>query len=204
MKNKTLAGLLALFFGWLGVHRFYLGQTGLGILYIFLIGISFILSIIDAIYFFNMDEEEFNRKYNSKEEANPLDRRAQHYNRANTQRSKIPSHKYTAPGRDTQNPYKINGIKKYKEFDLEGAIDDFKKGLEIHPKDIALHFNIACAYSLTEQVEKAYAHLDKAVALGFNDFEKIKTHDDLAYVCIQDQFDDFQKKWFQAKSGQCC
>lgn len=195
MKNKTLAGLLALFFGWLGIHRFYLGQTGLGILYIFLVGISFILSIIDAIYFFNMDEEEFNRKYNSKEALNPSDVRSQHYNRANTQRGKIPVHKSAAPG--TQNPYKINGIKKYKEFDLEGAIADFKKGLEIHPKDISLHFNIACAYSLTEQVDKAYTHLDKAVALGFNDFEKIKTHDDLAYVRIQDRFDDFQKNGFR-------
>jgi len=197
MKNKTLAGLLALFFGALGIHRFYLGQTGLGILYIFLIGISFILGIIDAIYFFNMDEDEFNRKYNSKEEVNPLDRRSQHYTRANTQRGKTPTHKSAVSGRDTQNPYKINGIKKYKEFDLEGAIADFKKGLEIHPKDISLHFNIACAYSLTEQVEKAYAHLDKAVSLGFNDFERIKTHDDLAYVRIQDQFDDFLKNGFR-------
>jgi len=195
MKNRTLAGLLALFFGALGVHRFYLGQTGLGILYICLFFISWILGIIDAIYFFNMDEEEFNRKYNSKEQLDPSDRRTQHYNRANTQRGKIPVHKSSPAG--TQNPYKVNGIKKYKEFDLEGAIEDFKKGLEIHPRDISLHFNIACAYSLTEQAEKAYAHLDKAVSLGFNDFEKIKTKDDLAYVRIQDQFDDFVKNGFR-------
>lgn len=196
-RNKTVTALLALFFGWLGVHRFYLGQPGRGILYICLIGVSMILGIIDAIYFLNMDEEEFNRKYNSKKSEDYSNPRSQHYGRAQQQRGRVPAHKSSAPGRDIQNPYKVNGIKKYKEFDLEGAIDDFKKGLEIHPKDISLHFNIACAYSLTEQVDKAYSHLDKAVSLGFNDFEKIKTHDDLAYVRIQDRFDDFSHNGFR-------
>ena len=201
MRNKTTAGLFALFLGWAGIHRFYLGQVGLGILYfclMFFFGISFILGIIDAIAFFGMDEQEFNRKYNTAG--------GQAYQR-NTRQQYGPAHKRgnTPPvpqktnmsGRDIQNPYKLNGIKKYKEFDLEGAIEDFKKGLEIHPKDISLHFNLACAYSLTEQVDKAYAHLDKAVSLGFNDFEKIKSHDDLAYVRIQDRFDEFQQNGFR-------
>lgn len=33
-KNKTTAGLLALFLGGLGVHKFYLGQTLAGVLYL--------------------------------------------------------------------------------------------------------------------------------------------------------------------------
>ena len=201
MKNKTTAGLFALFLGWLGIHRFYLGQTGLGVLYFFLLfffGFSWLLGIIDAIVFFNMSEEEFNRKYNSSEQVRSNDRRTQ-YGPYSQQRGRIPQVPRTAAptGRDIQNPYKVNGIKKYKEFDLEGAIEDFKKGLEIHPKDISLHFNIACAYSLTEQVDKAYLHLDKAVNLGFNDFDKIKSHDDLAYVRIQDRFDEFQNNGYR-------
>jgi TM2 domain-containing membrane protein YozV len=206
MRNKNAAGLFAIFLGWAGVHRFYLGQVGLGVLYviltIFSLGvISGILSLIDAIVFFSMDEEKFDFKYNSQQGMVPPV-----YNRqgrqgyppvAQPRRGKAPVANPKASSREIQNPYKVSGIKKYKDFDLEGAIEDFQKGLEIHPRDISLHFNLACAYSLTEQVDKAYMHIDRAVSLGFNDFEKIKTHDDLAYVRIQDRFESFQKNGYR-------
>ena len=206
MRNKTAAGIFALFLGWAGVHRFYLGQVGLGILYFMLmfLGISLVLGIIDAVVFFNMNQEDFDRKYNSQAGMVPpvYNRRSQqgYPPLANPrQRGKVPAppRSTKTSGRELQNPYKINGIKKYKEFDLEGAIEDFVKGLEINPRDISLHFNLACAYSLTEQVDKAYAHLDRAVSLGFNDFQKIKTHDDLVYVRIQDRFEEFQKNGYR-------
>ena len=95
------------------------------------------------------------------------------------------------PERKRANPFIQSGIKKYKEYELEDAIEDFNKGLEISPGDIALHFNIACAYSLTEQLDKALFHLDKAVEYGFTDLEKIRTHDALAYVRIQPVFESF-------------
>ena len=101
------------------------------------------------------------------------------------------------PRRPRENPFKKTGISKYKEFDLEGAIEDFNKGLELDPKDMALHFNIACAYSLTEQPEKSFHHISKAVENGIKDFEKIKTHDDLAFMRIQDKFEEFQKNGYR-------
>lgn len=99
------------------------------------------------------------------------------------------------------NPFKKSGIRKYKEFELEDAIVDFKKGLEIDSKDIALHFNIACAYSLTEQKDKAFDHIKKAVQSGFKDFEKIQTHDDLAFMRIQPEYEDFKKSGFSIIGG---
>lgn len=203
MRSKTAAALFALFLGWAGIHRFYLGQVGLGILYFCLMffGISFILGIIDAVILFNMDEQTFDRKYNGAEATvPPIYQRMRGFPEAQSRpgtRVMSGSRTKQTNNREPSNPYKINGIKKYKEFDLEGAIEDFKKGLEIQPQDISLHFNLACAYSLTEQVDKAYAHLDRAVALGFNDFEKIKTHDDLAYVRIQDRWEDFKQNGFR-------
>ena len=203
MKDKTTAALLALFLGMFGIHRFYLRQPGLGILYFFLFFfgfVSIVLGIIDAIVLLAMDQEEFDRRYTEKEGAGQHDRYRRRavrpdYRRAretrHTGHGTPPSRNVHVPERTRANPFIQSGIKKYKDFELEEAIEDFKKGLEINPKDIALHFNIACAYSLTEQTEKAYYHIDKAVEYGFSDFEKIRTHDDLAFVRIQPQFDDF-------------
>ncbi len=91
------------------------------------------------------------------------------------------------------------GWKKFNEYDYAGAIGDFKKSLEIAPNDIASHFNIACAYSLTENSEKAFLHLDRAVALGFKDFDKIKNHHALAYLRIQEGFDEFEENGFRLR-----
>lgn len=210
MKDKTTAAILALFLGWFGIHRFYLKQGGLGILYIFLFfafGISVILGIIDAIVLLAMDQEDFDRRHNSDDgrhrheqyRRRDLRREYQQRRRESEKKqrpSKIPRN-VKVPERQKVNPYKQNGIKKYKDFDLEGAIEDFEKGLEISPKDIALHFNLACAYSLTEKPDKSYYHIDQAVKYGFNDFEKIKTHDDLAFMRIQENFEEFEKNGFR-------
>jgi TM2 domain-containing membrane protein YozV len=66
MKDKNSAGLLAFFLGGLGIHRFYLKQTGLGILYLVFCWtlIPAIVAIIDAIIFWTMDTQKFNEKYN--------------------------------------------------------------------------------------------------------------------------------------------
>ena len=64
-KNKTTVILLALFFGVFGVHRFYLGQTGKGIVYIIITPfISWLFALIDFFGFVFMSDEVFDRKYN--------------------------------------------------------------------------------------------------------------------------------------------
>ncbi|CAM5193531.1 TM2 domain-containing membrane protein YozV OS=Castellaniella defragrans OX=75697 GN=HNR28_000453 PE=4 SV=1 [Castellaniella defragrans] len=61
--QRRIAILLALFLGWLGVHRFYLGQIGWGLVilviaWIFL-PLAAVIGLIDAIRYLFMDEETF-------------------------------------------------------------------------------------------------------------------------------------------------
>lgn len=50
MKNKTTALILSVLVGGLGVDRFYLGYTGIGLLKLFTGGCFGVLWIIDIIY----------------------------------------------------------------------------------------------------------------------------------------------------------
>lgn len=70
-KSKVAAGLLAIFLGTLGIHKFYLGRTGEGILILvldILLGWTFIVPgivefvcFIEALIYFVKSDEEFQR-----------------------------------------------------------------------------------------------------------------------------------------------
>ncbi len=66
MKEKVTAAILAFVLGGFGIHRFYLGQTALGFLYLlfFWTFIPAIAAFIDFIIFLTESEESFNAKYN--------------------------------------------------------------------------------------------------------------------------------------------
>lgn len=66
MKSKTTATVLCFFLGGFGIHRFYLGQTGLGVLYLVFCWtlIPGLIALIAFIGFLLMSEETFNQKYN--------------------------------------------------------------------------------------------------------------------------------------------
>ncbi len=77
------------------------------------------------------------------------------------------------------------------EFDYDEAISCFLKVLDISASDPAPHFNLACCYSLIENGEKSLEHLNGAIVNGFDDFEKIKTHDALSYLRIQPEYESY-------------
>ncbi len=64
-KNRMVAALLALLLGGIGAHKFYLGQTNTGIVYLLLLvtTISIWLSLIDGIVLLSMSDEDFTAKY---------------------------------------------------------------------------------------------------------------------------------------------
>lgn len=64
-KNRTTAALLALFFGGIGVHKFYLGQSGSGIIYLLFCWtlIPALVAFIEALVLFGMNDNSFATKY---------------------------------------------------------------------------------------------------------------------------------------------
>jgi hypothetical protein len=48
-RNHLVAILLAIFVGWLGIDRFYLGNPGIGLLKFFTFGLGGILWVVDII-----------------------------------------------------------------------------------------------------------------------------------------------------------
>jgi len=48
-KNKWVSLLLCIFLGWLGAHKFYEGKLGIGLIYLFTLGLWGIGWIVDII-----------------------------------------------------------------------------------------------------------------------------------------------------------
>ena len=201
-KDKTVAALLAFFASPLGLHRFYLGQVGLGVLYVCLPGLNVLLGFIDAIALLVADQDDFDFKYNryeyvdtykKKERFDDFDARRAEERRRNSDFEKQKSRERNLGRKKTAatNPHKVKGIQKYKDFDFFGAITEFKKALQVNYKDVSVHFNLACAYSINEDKESSFFHLDKAVEYGLLDFDKIRNHDALAFLRIQPEHESF-------------
>lgn len=64
-KDRTTAGILALLLGGIGAHKFYLGETGMGIIYLCFSWtlIPAIVAFIEGIIYLTKSDEEFQRKY---------------------------------------------------------------------------------------------------------------------------------------------
>jgi TM2 domain-containing membrane protein YozV len=65
MKSRVTAGILAILVGGIGVHKFYLGKTVLGIVYLLFCwtGIPSVIGLIEGILYLTKTDEEFQQKY---------------------------------------------------------------------------------------------------------------------------------------------
>lgn len=65
VKSKIAAGVLALFVGGLGIHKFYLGKVGMGILYLLFCWtcIPSFIAFIEGIVYLCSSDENFQLKH---------------------------------------------------------------------------------------------------------------------------------------------
>lgn len=225
-----MAGFLAFFGGFLGLHRFYLGQIPLGVVYLIFQPLGFFLGFIDALVLWSMDQEKFDYKYNPRDYTaiygryNPRQR----FHDEDDRRKKVKRNKYRKPDfkaeqprdyrakakqtksnyskrhhpykREHQNqlnkqkalPHIERGKAMFKDYDYDGAILAFEQALKFDAYNYPVYFNLACSYSLCENETEALKNLDKAVELGFRDFEKIEEHDAFSFLRVKPAFEAFK------------
>lgn len=66
-KSRIAAGVFALVLGGLGIHKFYMGRVGMGILYLLFCwtGIPSLVALIEGILYLTESDEKFNSRLNS-------------------------------------------------------------------------------------------------------------------------------------------
>ena len=202
MKNKTTAGILAIIFGWLGVHRFYLGQKGLGILYFLLAwtGISLLIGLVDGILLLTMEEDKFHRKYNTEYWAAQRYQQQPQYGYTGPpppRREYAPPPPPPTPERPRKDPYRLSADQHYANYDFEAAIRDYRRSLNVDPRQAEVHFKLACLFSIEESTESSLYHLSQALEHGYYDFDEIDKHDHLAFLRATDDYLAFKANGYR-------
>jgi TM2 domain-containing membrane protein YozV len=66
-KEKVVAGILGILLNGLGIHHFYLGSTGAGVVVLLsniLCGLGCLIGLVEGIMLLVMSDAEFNQRYN--------------------------------------------------------------------------------------------------------------------------------------------
>ena len=203
-KLKKRAAFIALFFGILGAHRFYLGQRGLGIAYFasfimgiigavwFLIAIPAMIGVVDAITFFGMTNKEFDFKFNTAATPKPKKRRKE-----TVKQPIVESTPQGAVNLGSELTLSEKAYKAIKFGDFELAIECFKELLKLDPDDEEFHFSLAVSYSMLQDAKNGFYHLSKAVEYGYENFQKINNHFTLAYLRSRKEYPSFQENGYR-------
>ncbi len=91
--------------------------------------------------------------------------------------------------------------------DIYTKVGEIKKGLilderlsQLCPGDDTVFYNLACSYSLTGRLKKAYDALKKSVELGYDDTEHLNHDSDLEPLRKSKRFGPLIKKLVEQKA----
>lgn len=216
MRDKNVAAVFAFFLGSFGVHKFYMGKVGQGVLYaVFAFTfIPFLVSMIDFIRLVMMTTEEFDELYNSdipfttprssnhkttyrKGKTIVFDNKNRQETRRNTQKQRGFQTSLRRQPPVKQNAHFLKGQSFFEKYQYRDAKVEFELALTINTNHPEILFHLACCNSLLEEKEALFTNLQKAIAGGFKDFQKIKNTDALAFLRIQKEYDQIAASGFK-------
>ncbi|HEY3861618.1 MAG TPA: hypothetical protein VGO59_06995 [Verrucomicrobiae bacterium] len=65
---------------------------------------------------------------------------------------------------------------------------------QLRPDDAVVRYNLACSYSLTQQIDLAFDALDAAINLGYRDFKALDKDPDLTNLRQHDEYKKIRAK----------
>ena len=87
----------------------------------------------------------------------------------------------------------------YHKKDYFSTLGILKRMLELNPNDSTTFFNLACCYSLIENIE-GISVLSKAIENGYTNIENINTFKALEWLREQPEFSEFKQNGFKISS----
>jgi TM2 domain-containing membrane protein YozV len=205
-RRKEVAIILAVFMGWMGAHKFYLGKWGAGVAYAVLAFsmIPLFLSAIDIIRLAMMDKTEFDWKYNTipfmtprKEDVSRREEKRKGDWKVERTRKYFDEGVKRARGKYVDNAEYKQGIKLFTDYLYRQALEQFELALKAFPNHPEILFQMACCNALLEQKEELFANLGKAVEYGLSNVERIRTTEALSYLRIQQEYDRIEISGFK-------
>ncbi|GLI69994.1 hypothetical protein VaNZ11_014727 [Volvox africanus] len=101
-----------------------------------------------------------------------------------------------------------DALAKFKENDIQGALVEFENIIAMEPRNYVgdnfsrntpifkvAQYNIACCYSMLDQVEEALKSLDAAMSSGFDNFDQIRRDKNLVKVRASPKFQQLIDKY---------
>jgi len=84
-----------------------------------------------------------------------------------------------------------NAIKADNKQDYATAVNILQEALSYDAQDALTHYNLSLLFSKTNDRDKAFSHLEKAVEFGYKNFSKIATSNDLEWLRKQPEYSEF-------------
>lgn len=97
-----------------------------------------------------------------------------------------------AYGEAPANAFKKKGINLLNKYKVDEALEQFNKAKDHDPFDAEIYLYLACVYSLKEDCKKGFEHILIARQKNLSDLTVFEKHDMLAFLRIQEAFEDFK------------